>query len=297
MIKAYSTNGVDYVDEVRCTWRVVVLSVDPVPGVQVLFSGYDIGDAGTRQCGGTGWSLTPVNEWTPTLRIDTDNRDGGCSLQLGLVKASTWLNGAISTDWQAHPGANDSQCLDRGRQDWPTLGLNRIVIDTDDRRGWCDLTFDVTDPAVAVDVSFYPDGNGQCVNSTGDSGFHTAYRGHPVTIGIDTDSRNGGCQFAVRVRTNFTPPPPPEPRLILDCAPTRQRYYCDARIANDNQSDYSITWTGPAITPTSGAWSVSGDCAAGQNVTVAAAASRSTPPRTLDAMTSFTCLGPRDSIP
>jgi hypothetical protein len=64
-----------------------------------------------------------------------------------------------------------------------------------------EITADRTPENVGLDVQFYPDGDaGQCVNYLPQSQYRTAYAGNPVTIGIDTDSRSGGCQFLLRLR-------------------------------------------------------------------------------------------------
>ncbi|MER6218526.1 hypothetical protein ABT213_31375 [Streptomyces sp. NPDC001674] len=86
------------------------------------------------------------------------------------------------------------------RRDARTFGP-AIRIDTDARPGGCTLTFAV--PAisrtyVALDIQYDPDGDpGRCTNT----GYHWAEtdRG-PVTIGVDTDNRPGGCRLQLRLR-------------------------------------------------------------------------------------------------
>lgn len=51
-------------------------------------------------------------------------------------------------------------------------------------------------------MQFYPTPNaeaGQCRNVTSPGGFFSASNGSPVTIGLDTDGRGGGCELQLRL--------------------------------------------------------------------------------------------------
>ncbi|KUN75794.1 hypothetical protein AQJ64_40960 [Streptomyces griseoruber] len=165
------------------------------------------GDAG--QCGGTTgqqWGGTP--DFTRSIRFDTDNRPGGCQLAFGVYDPDNTLAGASLTyGFQASPGGDAGQCGSQGTyripiQRFRTFGPS-VRVDTDNRSGWCNLTFTVSGRSdVVLDVQFYADGDGgQCVNALPAGQYRSAFAGSPVTVGIDADGRPGGCQFLLRLRT------------------------------------------------------------------------------------------------
>lgn len=86
-------------------------------------------------------------------------------------------------------------------QTFRTFGPS-VRVDTDNRSGWCNLTFAVSGRSdVGLDVQFYPDGDSaQCLGYLPAGQYRTAYAGNPVTLGIDADGRSGGCQFLLRLR-------------------------------------------------------------------------------------------------
>jgi hypothetical protein len=76
-----------------------------------------------------------------------------------------------------------------------------IVIDADDRSGWCDQSFGVTDPlgvvpGLSLNVNFVASGDaGQCINP-GFRSIPLSTANDPTlssSYGINTDSRSGGC--------------------------------------------------------------------------------------------------------
>jgi hypothetical protein len=79
-----------------------------------------------------------------------------------------------------------------------------VLVDTDNRRGWCNLTFTVSSGSnIGLDVQYYADPSGsadQCINALPQGSFYTAASGAPATIEIDTDNRPGGCWLSVRLR-------------------------------------------------------------------------------------------------
>ncbi|MER6411042.1 hypothetical protein [Streptomyces humidus] len=164
------------------------------------------GDAG--QCGGTTgqqWSSNP--DFTRPIRIDTDNRSGGCQLAFGIYDPDNTLSGlSLSYRFQASPGGDAGQCGNPGTYQMPiqrfrTFGPS-VRIDTDNRAGWCNLAFTVSGRSdVVLDVQFYADGDGgQCVNALPAGQYQSAFAGAPVTVGIDADGRSGGCQLLLRLR-------------------------------------------------------------------------------------------------
>ena len=149
------------------------------------------------------------NGWTFT-RFDTDGEPGGCEFffyvtdppgDIDLVPLT------LLTDFQPMPGAGPNECRNTGRREIPItpqgLGATHMILDTDNNRGGCNLTFIVLNRNdIGLDIKYYPDDTGvdQCVNRTGPGEFHTATVNHPVTIGLDLDDRFGGCRLELRLR-------------------------------------------------------------------------------------------------
>ncbi|WP_424186376.1 hypothetical protein ACOBQX_00820 [Actinokineospora sp. G85] len=166
-------------------------------------------DGNAGQCVGTRSQWTPSPDWTNKVLIDTDSRSGGCLLAFGVRDLAGNLPGlALSYRWEASPGANAGQCGNQGLFPLPvtpqqTLG-STIKVDTDSRQGYCDLTFFLSGRTdVALDVRFWPEtvaGKDQCVNSLPQDEWHSVRPDAPITIGMDTDSRQGGCYFSLRLR-------------------------------------------------------------------------------------------------
>ena len=163
------------------------------------------GDPG--QCGGPQQQWVVQGDWTNPLRFDTDNRAGGCQLAFGIRDQANNLAGLhVSYQWQASPGGDAGQCGNQGTFAFPitpnlVFGPN-IRVDTDNRSGWCNLTFSLSGRTdVALDVQWFADGDaGQCRNALPAGQFRSVLNGVPVTIGDDTDSRAGGCDLLLRFR-------------------------------------------------------------------------------------------------
>jgi hypothetical protein len=172
------------------------------PGMGISFT--TTGDAG--QCGTTGqqWASSA---WTNPIRFDTDNRSGGCQLAFGISDPTLEFAGLVlSYRWQVTPGGDTRQCGSQGEYQVPVTSFRvfgpSIGIDTDDKSGGCNLTFTMSGRGdVALDIQFWPDGDAaQCLNYLPQGQFRTVRTGTPVTIGINTDGRSGGCQFSLRLR-------------------------------------------------------------------------------------------------
>lgn len=164
------------------------------------------GDAG--QCGGLAgqqWGVDP--DFTRAIRFDTDNRSGGCQLSFGIFDPDNTLRGAsISYGFRASAGGDGGQCGNPGTHQMPiqrfrTFGP-QVRVDTDGRPGGCTLTFTVSGRSdVILEVRYFADGDGsQCGNTLPSDQNHTAFAGSPVTIGLDTDGRSGGCQMQLRLQ-------------------------------------------------------------------------------------------------
>jgi hypothetical protein len=141
------------------------------------------------------------------MRIDTDNRPGGCTQQFVLYDPDDALSDLeITTQLAPQPGFDNGQCSNLGPQiiqhtregmiqDMPWSAPIRI--DTDDRPGGCVQTFAIHGrPELALDVVAEPDGDpGQCPNNL----IIRAIEGAPGSIVLDTDSRPGGCRVNLRL--------------------------------------------------------------------------------------------------
>lgn len=167
------------------------------------------GDAG--QCGNpTSSAQSAVSpNWTSPIRIDTDGRAGGCELSFGIYDPSSLLTGGVNYAWSVSPGGDGGQCGNQGTWAMPVnsqfLQFGQFLIDdTDNRSGWCNLTFTVSSGSnIALDVQYFADpsgSDGQCINALPVGSYYTAVPGAPVTIMMDTDNRPGGCWLSVRLR-------------------------------------------------------------------------------------------------
>ncbi|WP_234356935.1 hypothetical protein [Streptomyces sp. NBRC 110028] len=152
-------------------------------------------------------------DWTTPIRLDTDNRAGGCQLAFGLYDPSNSLAGLTATyTWEAEPGSDDTQCQNGGTKTIPikpfkTFG-DPIRVDTDGRAGWCNLTFTLAGRSdIVLDVQWYGDGgydaSDQCKNYRPTGTWQTVYEGNSVTVGDDTDGRAGGCYLSLRLNRQF----------------------------------------------------------------------------------------------
>jgi len=163
------------------------------------------GDDDASQCNAlaTGIQAVAFGQWTYPIRIDTDNRRGGCVQQFAIFDPANVLAG-LKLKVKFVPDGT-GQCDSPGEREIPIRSTSiewsdPYRIDTDDRRGGCQQTFTIEGRSdVALDVLFNGDADaGQC----GNTGLHTAVLGQSVQLRIDTDSRRGGCiqQFNLRSR-------------------------------------------------------------------------------------------------
>jgi len=208
------------------------------------------GDA--SQCWNTGAAGARAGELTPSITIDTDGRSGGCEQQFAIDDPAGVLSGAtLSIDFGAHPGSDAGQCwtfLPNGQHYQATIPIVSgspsnwtnwtpvLGIDTDNRAGWCDQTFDVSGRNdVTLEIKFTPNGDGQC----GNPGTHYAVAGRPVTLGLDTDGRGGGCEQQFRLRLGSDIDNDGVPNVADNCPGT----------ANPDQGDCNGNGVGDACDP------------------------------------------------
>jgi hypothetical protein len=167
---------------------------------------YPDDDPGQCNAGAIGRIVSPAGEWSPGIRLDTDNRSGGCIHRFALVDLNNALPGLrIMFNWFGDIDA--SQCGYPGARTIPINGsfsslsfTDWIRIDTDDRAGGCFEVWSVHGRSdVWLEVDFQPDGDvGQCHHF----GTHIVREGFPVSIALDMDGRAGGCWQRFRLRSN-----------------------------------------------------------------------------------------------
>jgi hypothetical protein len=144
-----------------------------------------------------------ADTWTNPVRMDTDNRSGGCTQQFGLYDPSGRLSGL---QLKVTFSGTANQCWDQGTRTVPVsspfgpVWSTSYGIDTDDKAGYCIQTFSIEGRSdVALDVNFEAEvNNGQC----GNVGTFPVVQGRSATFYLDTDERSGGCRQKFRLRLN-----------------------------------------------------------------------------------------------
>jgi hypothetical protein len=176
--------------------------------------GFELTDESLNgQCVGPFEQWADLGTWTQAVRIDTDNRPGGCQVRFGVNDPFGDLAGLrLAYKWEVSAGGDGGQCVSQSGSSYVNIPVvpfdvffaRTFRMDTDSRSGWCNLTFRIIGRAdVALDILFEYDGeHAQCVGSTdpGLNQFRTVDSTHEQTIGIDTDGRAGGCQLSFRLR-------------------------------------------------------------------------------------------------
>jgi len=166
---------------------------------QVNFCYDFIDEGGNGQCGGAvGVHCVPLGEWTPQMLIETDGGPGGCR-QRFMLSTDCAVDLQICVDFQVTPGGDANQCVNRGTH---CAGINQwtdeILLDMDDRNGYCTQQFFVMSETdgFTLFMDFQAeegiDSSGQC-KVTGTSKAYSEYGTGTNVIGLDTDSRPGGC--------------------------------------------------------------------------------------------------------
>lgn len=165
-------------------------------------------DGNAGQCTGPQQQFAATPDWTTPIRFDADSRSGGCQFAFGIYDPDSALTGLSASDtWQVSSGGDASQCgTNRGTFPLPITTFQsfgtQLRDDTDNRVGWCNLTFTLSGRTdIGLDIQFYADGDpNQCHGALPQGDFYTATAGSPVTLGLDTDDRVGGCWLVLRLR-------------------------------------------------------------------------------------------------
>ena len=165
-------------------------------------------DGKVGQCNGAAYGLTSaeMGQWTPTIRMDTDDRKGGCYQQFSIYDPGNMLGGLTLQVEFSRTGIG--QCENTGlktipiHQNWADAiekMSDAYKIDTDSRHGGCRQAFILhgrTD--IALDIIFDRDGElSQCGMTQGQQ---TVTVVHPVILFLDMDNRPGGCRQSFRLR-------------------------------------------------------------------------------------------------
>lgn len=175
----------------------VVASGVPLFGQSFLADG----DAG--QCGGMGVGFANFGDWTDPIRVETNNRAGGCWQSFAIVDPNKVLTGLrLFVIFGAN--GNPAQCNNVGPKPVPISSTGPVFsdpyrIDTDDSPGGCQQFFVLEGrDDIALDIDFEPDGDPL---NCGNRGLHTVVEGQPVQLLLDTgSSRPGGCLQRFRLR-------------------------------------------------------------------------------------------------
>jgi len=175
---------------------------------------------GEAQCGSPGGTLySALNDWTPRLRIDTDNRPGGCVLAFGLIDPARdpdkiLPDPGLTIGWKAD-GPDGGQCGGwQGQNALPvTVGLpsneakielsKSMFVDTDSRGG-CRETFTLdANSKYELDIDFYGDDDKrQCLlpaEPQEPGKFWKLRPGKSLSFGIHADDRWGACVQRLRL--------------------------------------------------------------------------------------------------
>ncbi|MCO5978109.1 hypothetical protein [Ideonella oryzae] len=161
------------------------------------------------QCqGAMGRTATRINDWTPPIRINTDGGWGGCTLAWAITDPKNTLKDLkIKIGYSYGNGQATGECgtpsesnieITKIQPSW----MPKLQIDTDDRPSWCNLRFEIEGRNdIELNVKFFADDSGvdQCKNRLPADKWHTVKAGQPLTIGLDTDGRYGGCQLSLRI--------------------------------------------------------------------------------------------------
>lgn len=169
--------------------------------------------ANTGQCGsGAAYPVlygsqgAEAETWTRPIRMDMDNRSGGCTQQFGIYDPTGAVSGAV---FKVNLTGDAGQCGNQGVRTIPLSSIyssnwstwsSSYTLDTDNRTGFCTQTFSLEGRSdLALDVTFEDEGgNGQCRNT----GTFPVVEGRSATFIIDTDSDGGGCLQKFRLRLN-----------------------------------------------------------------------------------------------
>lgn len=178
-----------------------------IQGFPSLFGVKTLDEGGNGQCTNEEsgvWSVSPAP--TKEIRLDTDNRSGGCQLSFGLADFGGALTGLkITYKLLPHFGSHAGQCGENWEPNEIPIGTDLkmgapIRVDSDGRTGWCNLTFAVTGrPDIRFEVLYYPDGRSEQCGDNWSYDWRRVAPGEQLTLAIDTDDRAGGCRLALRL--------------------------------------------------------------------------------------------------
>ncbi len=165
------------------------------------------GEMGQCNGGFYGIDTAPFGAWSKEIRIDTDNRPGGCFQRFSIFDPDHRLKGlelgveVLSDNGQCKDFGSSYKRVPFSHSFENLIWSDPIMIDTDDTPGSCILEFSVHGRSdIVLETEFRADDrNGQCLNT----GKKAAWLNHPFRIEIDADSRPGGCRQRFRLREAY----------------------------------------------------------------------------------------------
>jgi hypothetical protein len=158
-----------------------------------------------RQCNngnvGTFYALT--GHYTPSIRLTTDYRWGGCDWALAFIDTAGKYQGLrLAVDW----GGNSAECANAGRHEIPVT-YNKVVwspvinLDMDGRPGQCFLEFHVLSDSVAYEFEWrvkFADNNDKLICQPISL---VGKKGKPARIGLNVHDGHS-CDLSVALIAN-----------------------------------------------------------------------------------------------
>lgn len=164
-------------------------------------------DEDEGQCNGKALTVASagLGEWTEKVKLDTDDRKGGCWQKFAIYDPDKRMSGAVFKVNFKKPSGTVGQCESIGSRNIPVNSKGKNMswstayrIDTDERAGWCEQIISMTgNKKYALDVEVTAeDDESQC----GDTGIQTVKSGQSATVVLDMDNRDGGCYERFRLK-------------------------------------------------------------------------------------------------
>jgi len=158
-----------------------------------------------------------LKDWSPEIRLDTDETPGGCQYSMAIVDHDDELGSdpKLFINWRLSPtsGGDDAQCggvnVKAKEIAVPVTAKipqysEAIRIDADFRHGYCELWFTVKSPDFELNVRFweeYETGFDQCVSSQPKGAHKTVRMGSaPYIMGLNMREKRGGCRQQLQLR-------------------------------------------------------------------------------------------------
>jgi hypothetical protein len=191
----------------------LAMSASPVLAVDLdnvlIVQRFVANDTGIEQCNKLAYGekiIGAAAEWSPVIRVDTDNRDGGCEHDIAIVDPTGELKG-LEISINFFPDDYASQCKNPGYRTIPINSklkdvkfVKPMIYDMDNEPGGCQQVYSLKGRNdVMLEVKFEGDDDwSQCENY----GTHKVVVAKDAQIRLDTDQRWGGCRLSYRLVEN-----------------------------------------------------------------------------------------------